>query len=90
MHKLPVISREIRPQSALYSPPPYRKMLYRAAGGGMLMPTAFAPLSQFYQRGRYNAARGLISRNNAKLPYKLDMFGRNNHIEKKCSHQSTF
>ena len=47
-----VISREIRPLAALY----HLKVLYRAAvvaGGGMIMPTSFAPLS---------IVRGLISR----------------------------
>ena len=44
-----VISREIKPLAALY-PPHTKKVIYRAtisvvAGGGMLMPTAFAPIS---------------------------------------------
>ena len=43
-----VISGEITPLAALYPPPlPYKKMLYSTvvAGGDMLMPAAFAPLS---------------------------------------------
>ena len=44
-----VISREIRRLAALYPPPPYKKVLYRAplsviARGCMLKPTAFTPL----------------------------------------------
>ena len=43
---LSVISHEIRPLVALYSPPRYKKCFIRllsvVAGGGMLMPTAFA------------------------------------------------
>ena len=39
-----VISREIRPLAALY-PPPYKKVLSVVAGGGIVKPTAFAPLS---------------------------------------------
>ena len=42
------------------------------AEGGMLIPTAFAPLSivsvqKIYKGGGYNAARGLISRAIAKI-----------------------
>ena len=40
--KILVMSREIKPLAALYPPPPYKKSL--VAEGGMLMPTAFAPL----------------------------------------------
>ena len=49
-----VVFREFRPLAELYPPPHTKKVLYRAAissfalydhRGGMLMPTAFAPLS---------------------------------------------
>ena len=69
----PVISREIRPWQR-YTPPQYKKkgsigLLSVVAGGGLLMPTTFAPLSI----GGYNAARGLISRDIASFPLDLDV-----------------
>ena len=71
----PVISREFRPLSA--SPPPHTKncciwlrsraSLSISALGGRRGPTAFAPFTLYqstgkYIREKYNAARGLISR----------------------------
>ena len=73
--KIWVISREIRPLAALYPPPPYKKVLYRAAISSFALSGrrgryahAYGICTSFYCIS-LNAARGLISRDIAGYSY---------------------
>ena len=79
------MSLEIRPLAALYPTPPHTKMCFIViAGGGMLMPTTFAPLSVLSNiwvgGGGYNAARGLMSRALPKI-HSPKQFHLQSHFE---------
>ena len=67
------MSLEIRPLAALYLPP-IKNVPSVVAGGGMLIAHVLY-LSKIYIRGGgYNAARGLISRDIAKILFRLEKY----------------